>query len=273
MSSRATRPRSRRGRQAPPGELDPVAESSEEAEAAGGNAKPRAAAPRESGRWAAAGPHLAGRTAQEADGVASAPAADAPEGPADLSVFQSLQRALSSLEAAAAAWRRRPAEGAGAGGPGPSAEQEGAGGGAREAARLAEKNAWLRLALQSREDELGHTRAALRALEADKETLQREVQELQDTLMRLEPLSPRTHSHAGGSGSGSSSSGADGEPWGGQVNVRGATRGIQAGETRILALGGCMALGSRWPSGWLRAHVLPAGLPLPGSPAAPAHPE
>ncbi|XP_069915050.1 harmonin-binding protein USHBP1 isoform X2 [Oryctolagus cuniculus] len=219
MSSRATRPRSRRGRQAPPGELDPVAESSEEAEAAGGNAKPRAAAPRESGRWAAAGPHLAGRTAQEADGVASAPAADAPEGPADLSVFQSLQRALSSLEAAAAAWRRRPAEGAGAGGPGPSAEQEGAGGGAREAARLAEKNAWLRLALQSREDELGHTRAALRALEADKETLQREVQELQDALMRLEPLSPRTHSHAGGSGSGSSSSGADGEPWGGQDSL------------------------------------------------------
>ncbi|PNJ28616.1 USHBP1 isoform 1, partial [Pongo abelii] len=33
MSSRATRPRSRRGRHAPPGELDPVAESSEEVEA------------------------------------------------------------------------------------------------------------------------------------------------------------------------------------------------------------------------------------------------
>lgn len=219
MSSRATRPRSRRGRQAPPGELDPVAESSEEAEAAGGNAKPRVAAPRESDRWAAAGPHLAGRTAKEGDGAASAPTADAPAGTADLSVFQSLQRALSSLEAAAAAWRRRPAEGAGAGGPGPSAEQEGAGGGAREAARLAEKNAWLRLALESREDELGHTRAALRALEADKETLQREVQDLQDALMRLEPLSPRTHSHAGGSGSGSSSSGADGEPWGGQDSL------------------------------------------------------
>lgn len=37
MSARATRPRSRRGRHALPGELDPVAESSEEAEAASGS--------------------------------------------------------------------------------------------------------------------------------------------------------------------------------------------------------------------------------------------
>ncbi|KAM9099352.1 harmonin-binding protein USHBP1 isoform 4-T4 [Sarcophilus harrisii] len=40
MSSRATRPRSRRGRAPPPGELDPVVESTEEAEAAGSSAGP-----------------------------------------------------------------------------------------------------------------------------------------------------------------------------------------------------------------------------------------
>ncbi|XP_076978130.1 harmonin-binding protein USHBP1 isoform X5 [Tamandua tetradactyla] len=45
MSARATRPRSRRGRHAPPGELDPVAESSEEAEAAMGSFEPGPAPP------------------------------------------------------------------------------------------------------------------------------------------------------------------------------------------------------------------------------------
>ncbi|XP_074060557.1 harmonin-binding protein USHBP1 isoform X2 [Macrotis lagotis] len=43
MSSRATRPRSRRGRAPPPGELDPVVESTEEAEAAGSSVGPEQA--------------------------------------------------------------------------------------------------------------------------------------------------------------------------------------------------------------------------------------
>uniref|UniRef100_A0A2K6H0V7 USH1 protein network component harmonin binding protein 1 n=1 Tax=Propithecus coquereli TaxID=379532 RepID=A0A2K6H0V7_PROCO len=139
-------------------------------------------------------------------------------------VFQTLQHALSSLEAAAAAWRHRPpscprlmeAEGRSEGVPGPLRKQEGAGGCQQEAACLAERNAWLRLALGSRENELVRTQASLQAIRAEKETLQREVQELQDFLLRLEPFPPPSHSQAAGSGSGSSSSGADGEPWGTQ---------------------------------------------------------
>ena len=98
-------------------------------------------------------------------------------------VFQTLQHALSSLEAAAAAWRHRPPshpgpmelEGTSEGGPGPLGKQEGAGSCQREAARLAERNAWLRLALSSREDELVRTQASLEAIRAEKETLQKEV--------------------------------------------------------------------------------------------------
>lgn len=92
-------------------------------------------------------------------------------------MYQSLQRVLSSLEAAAAAWRRpgsQEAEGAAAA-EGPFEGQEGAAGWPPEAARLAERNAWLRLAVQSREDELGRMRASLRAMEAEKEVLLREV--------------------------------------------------------------------------------------------------
>lgn len=54
-------------------------------------------------------------------------------------------------------------------------EQEGAGSCQREAARLAERNAWLRLALGSREDELIRTQKFLQAFQAEKEMLQREV--------------------------------------------------------------------------------------------------
>ncbi|XP_062968252.1 harmonin-binding protein USHBP1 isoform X1 [Cynocephalus volans] len=256
MSVRATRPRSRRGRHAPPGELDPVAESSEEAEAASGSSKPSPVPPQEN-----FGPELldhvaeasgqahGSRTDKETDGESCGGLASAPEGPHEPAVeahpdpeaarqdreivpfwngapnvFQTLQHALSSLEAAAAAWRCRPpscpglmeAEGRSKGGPGPGGKQEGAGGCQREAARLAERNAWLRLALGSREDELVHTQASLQVMQAEKETLQRKVQELQDSLLRQDPFPPPSHSQAGGSGSGSSSSGADGEPWGTQ---------------------------------------------------------
>nr|XP_003817852.2 harmonin-binding protein USHBP1 [Pan paniscus]XP_008969314.2 harmonin-binding protein USHBP1 [Pan paniscus] len=253
MSARATRPRSRRGRHAPPGELDPVAESSEEVEAASGSSKPSFAPPPVSSGLEQLGPMeevsgqgLGSRTDKKTDGgsgreLASAPevphkpaveAHQAPEaalqyeetvppGNGAPDVFQTLQHALSSLEAAAAAWRHRPPshpgpmelEGTSEGGPGPLGKQEGAGSCQREAARLAERNAWLRLALSSREDELVRTQASLEAIRAEKETLQKEVQELQDSLLRLEPCPRLSHNQAGGSGSGSSSSEADREPW------------------------------------------------------------
>lgn len=107
-----------------------------------------------------------------------------PTGTGAPDVFQTLERALGSLEAAAAAWRHRPprcpgpveAEGSTERAPGPCTEQEGAGGCCRqEAARLAEKNSWLRLALGSREEELLRTQASLQAIQAEKEALQREV--------------------------------------------------------------------------------------------------
>ena len=54
-------------------------------------------------------------------------------------------------------------------------EQEGASGCQREAASLAERNDWLRLALGSREEELIRTQASLQAIQGEKEMLQREV--------------------------------------------------------------------------------------------------
>lgn len=234
MSARATRPRSRRGRHAPTGELDPVAESSEEAEAASGSSELGPVPSQESskpellGSEAEEGGHsLRSRTDKEADGDFSkglSPALDgshepaeevhhapeaapgeeeiAPPGPGAPDLFQTLQHVLSSLEAAAAAWRCQPlsclgpmeVEGRIQGEPSPCLEQEGAGGCQREAAHLAERNAWLRLALGSREDELIHMQASLEAIQAEKEMLQREVQELQDSLLRLESFSPPSHS-------------------------------------------------------------------------------
>ncbi|XP_012298947.2 harmonin-binding protein USHBP1 [Aotus nancymaae] len=250
MSAWATRPRSRRGRHVPPGELDPVAESSEEVEAAGGSSKPSLAPPLGSSGPEQLGPmeevsgqSLGSRTDKKTDGdsgrgpasapeVPHKPAAEAhespesalqceetlPPGTGEPDVFQTLQHALSSLEVAAAAWRHRPPshpglmEGTSEGEPGPLGNQEGAGSCQQEAARLAERNAWLRLALSTREDELVRTQASLEAIRAEKESLQREVQELQDSLLRLEPFPRLSHSQAGGSGSGSSSE-ADREPW------------------------------------------------------------
>ncbi|XP_064454262.1 harmonin-binding protein USHBP1 isoform X4 [Mirounga angustirostris] len=256
MSARATRPRSRRGRHALPGELDPVAESSEEAEAASGSSELGPAPSQESCKLKLLGPEaeasgqgLGNRTNKEAEGDTSRGPAPSPEGPCkpaeegqqatDVAppggetvpskpeasdMFQILQRALSSLEAAAAAWRHRPpscpgpseAEDRSEVGPRPCLEQEGAGVCQREAARLVERNDCLRLALGSREEELTRMQASLQAIQAEKEMLQREVQELQDSLLRPEPFPPPSRGQAGGSGSGSSSSGVDEEPWGTQ---------------------------------------------------------
>nr|KAF6482605.1 USH1 protein network component harmonin binding protein 1 [Molossus molossus] len=261
MSARATRPRSRRGRHAPTGELDPVAESSEEAEAASGSSElgpvpsQESSKPELPGSKAEEGGHsLRSRTDKEADGDFSkelSPALDgphepaeevhhvpeaaageeeiAPPGPGAPDLFQTLQHVLSSLEAAAAAWRCQTVsclgpmevEGRVQGELRPCLEQEGAGSCQREAAHLAERNAWLRLALGSREDELIHMQASLEAIQAEKETLQREVQELQDSLLRLESFPPPSHSQVGGLGSGSSSSGATGEPWISQIEWEG----------------------------------------------------
>ncbi|XP_058513905.1 harmonin-binding protein USHBP1 isoform X2 [Ochotona princeps] len=230
MSSRAARPRSRRGRHAPPVELDPVAESSEEvvAEVARGSLKlspmvvaagggleepPLAPTARTAGQQPQARP-VEAETARDyaAPEDTHAAALDAPQ-----DVYQSLQRVLSSLEAAATAWRHpgpQEAEGTAAAG-GTFESQEGAAGWPPEAAQLAERNAWLRLAVQSREDELARMRASLQAVEAEKEMLLREVQELQDSFTRLEPLPATSHSQVGGS----SSSGANGEPWGLQESL------------------------------------------------------
>uniref|UniRef100_A0A8D0R6Z4 Harmonin-binding protein USHBP1 PDZ-binding domain-containing protein n=1 Tax=Sus scrofa TaxID=9823 RepID=A0A8D0R6Z4_PIG len=253
MTARATRPRSRRGRHALPGELDPVAESSEEAEAASGSSHLGPVPSQDSCKPELLGHEveakaksLESRPDKEVDGDSHGGPALAPERPHEPAeearhapeaapreretspsepgapdVFQTLQHALSSLEAAAAAWRHRPPSCAGPmeakdrseGGPMPGLEQEGAGSCQREAARLAERNTWLRLALGSREDELIRTQSSLKAFQAEKERLQREVQELQDSLLRLEPFSSPSGDQAGGSRSGSSSSGADRETW------------------------------------------------------------
>lgn len=113
-------------------------------------------------------------------------AATPDSGPAETSVasvFQTLQSRLSSLETTVSAWRHhslsfpRPAEGEDSdqGAPGSFGDQEKAGSGQQEAARLIERNAWLRLALGSREDELVCTQASLQDAQAEKETLQRQV--------------------------------------------------------------------------------------------------
>lgn len=152
-------------------------------------------------------------------------AATPDSGPAETSVasvFQILQSRLSSLEATVSAWRHhslsfpRPAEGEDSdqGAPGSFGDQEKAGSGQQEAARLIERNAWLRLALGSREDELVCTQASLQDAQAEMKTLQRQVQELEDSLMRLEASLPNPLLRAGcTNSSNSSSSEAEGQPW------------------------------------------------------------
>ncbi|XP_029415173.1 Usher syndrome type-1C protein-binding protein 1 isoform X3 [Nannospalax galili] len=115
-------------------------------------------------------------SAPEEPSEAAAPRA--PAAPQD--VFEALQHALGSLEVAATAWRHRSpsspglreAEDGDKGGPGPFGDQDEARHGRHEAARLTERNAWLRLALGSREAELVRTQAVLQATQVEKETLQ-----------------------------------------------------------------------------------------------------
>ncbi|XP_036022769.1 Usher syndrome type-1C protein-binding protein 1 [Onychomys torridus] len=242
MSARATRPRSRRGRHPPPGELDPVAESSEEVEATNGSFEAKPGLLQEH-----LGPDLQSpgtrpeddfgvgfhgalalkpeeRCEPEVEGHQTPPAAPLNSSPAETpvpSMFETLESRLSSLEATVAAWRHRspsfprPVEGKdrGQGAPGSFGDQEEAGPGQQEAACLIERNAWLRLALGSREDELACTQASLQDAQAEKETLQRQVQELEDSLMRLEASPPVPLLRAGRTNSNSSSSEAEGEPW------------------------------------------------------------
>lgn len=146
-------------------------------------------------------------------------------GPAEISVpsvYETLQCRLSSLEAVVAALRHHSlsfpksveAEDRDQGAPGPFGdEKEDAGPGQQEAARLIERNAWLRLALCNREDELACTQASLQDAQAEKETLQRQVQELEDSLMQMEASPPTPILRAGRRNSNSSTSGAERRPW------------------------------------------------------------
>ncbi|XP_042118738.1 harmonin-binding protein USHBP1 isoform X2 [Peromyscus maniculatus bairdii] len=242
MSARATRPRSRRGRHPPPGELDPVAESSEEVEATHGSFEAKPGLLQEH-----LGPNLQSpgnrpeddcgvgfhgalvvkpeeeRCQPEAEGHQTPPAAPLGHSPPETSVpsvFETLESRLSSLEATVAAWRHRslsfprPVEGEDReqGPPGAFGGQEEAGlPGQQEAARLIERNAWLRLALGSREEELAWTHASLQDAQAEKEALQRQVRDLEDSLPRLED--PPGLRRAGRAHSNSSGSEAEGEPW------------------------------------------------------------
>ncbi|XP_028908069.1 Usher syndrome type-1C protein-binding protein 1 isoform X1 [Ornithorhynchus anatinus] len=289
MSSRANRPRSRRGRAPPPGELDPVAESAEETEvvaAAEGALDERAilryeehitellvtiaelhgkleqlqqARAREkeedverSSEYNSTLP-WEGWAKPPACGLCLPPAGSTEEGHRP-NVFLDLQQAVTSLEKAAFAWRQGasshlgtdPArkgpgteeleqanqkleELAGSWGMDPGGQEEGrprseTGQGLpaeerswywREVASFMEQNASLRVALGNKEEELGRSRGALQASQEEKERLQKKVQELQDSLLRLEPSSPLPLRRAG-SISGSSSPGTVGKTWGSQ---------------------------------------------------------
>lgn len=108
-------------------------------------------------------------------------------GPAERSVpnvYETLQCRLSSLEAIVAAWRHhslsfpKPVEAEDRDqGPPESfgGEGEAIGPGQQEAARLIERNARLRQALSSLEDELASTQASLQDAQVEKQTLQRQV--------------------------------------------------------------------------------------------------
>lgn len=242
MSARAARPRSRRGRHPLPGELDPVAESSEEVDTTNGSFETKPELLQEH-----LGPSLQGpgnRTKEDCDvgshGVLplrpeeqrepEVEAHQAPQeapldtGPAEITapnVYETLKCRLSSLEAVVAAWRRHSlsfpkpveAEDRHRGAPGSFGnEGEASGPGQQEAAHLIERNAWLRLALGSREEELARTQASLQDAQAENETLQRQVQELEDSLLQLEASPPPSMLRAGRRNSNSSSSGAERRP-------------------------------------------------------------
>lgn len=126
---------------------------------------------------------LALKSKAEGRCLQAAPLDTSPVATSAPSVFETLQSRLSSLEATVAAWRRRSLSF-----PRPSeredgdqvalepfGDQEEGRPGQHEAARLRERNAWLRLALGSREDELLCTQASLQEAQAEKEILQRQV--------------------------------------------------------------------------------------------------
>lgn len=243
MSARATRPRSRRGRHPLPGELDPVAESSEEVDTTNGSFETKPELLQEH-----LGPSLKGpgnrikedcdvgshgvlplspeeRREPEVEAHQALQEAPLDTGPAEITapnVYETLKCRLSSLEAVVAAWRRHSlsfskpveAEDRDPGAPGSFGnEEEASGPGQQEAAHLIERNAWLRLALGSREEELARTQASLQDAQAENETLQRQVQELEDSLMQLEASPPPSMLRAGRRNSNSSSSGAERRPW------------------------------------------------------------
>ncbi|KAL6054651.1 hypothetical protein STEG23_035342 [Scotinomys teguina] len=222
------------------GELDPVAESSEEVEATNGNFETKPGllqehldlqSPRNRPEDdCGAGSHgaLALKPKEQCEPKVkdhqTPQAAPLDSSPAETSVpslFETLENRLSSLEVTVAAWRHcslnfpRPVEeeDRDQGAPGSFGDQEEAGPGQQEAARLLERNAWLRLALGSREDELACTHASLQDAQAEKETLQRQVRELEDSLTQLQASPPAPHLRAGHTDSNSSSSEAEGEPW------------------------------------------------------------
>lgn len=242
MSARATRPRSRRGRHPLPGELDPVAESSEEVDITNGNLEtkpellqehlgPSLQSPGNGTKEGCdVGSHgvlpLRPEEQRESEVEAHQSPQEAPldTGPAAITapnVYETLKCRLSSLEAVVASWRRHSlsfpkpveAEDRHRGAPGSFGnEEEASGPGQQEAAHLIERNAWLRLALGSREEELARTQASLQDAQAENETLQRQVQELEDSLMQLEASPPPSMLRAGRRNSNSSSSGAERRP-------------------------------------------------------------
>ncbi|KAM9112342.1 harmonin-binding protein USHBP1 isoform 2-T3 [Pangshura tecta] len=86
-----------------------------------------------------------------------------------------------------------------------------------EIATYAERNAALRVALGSKEEELSRSKVTLQAFQEEREKLQRKVKELQDSLLRMEtpsqPCSPSASASDIVSTRGSVSPGGEGEPW------------------------------------------------------------
>ncbi|TFK06551.1 lysozyme G-like [Platysternon megacephalum] len=86
-----------------------------------------------------------------------------------------------------------------------------------EIAAYAERNAALRVALGSKEEELSRSKVTLQAFQEEREKLQRKVKELQDSLLRMEtpsqPCSPAASPSDTVSTRGSVSPAGEGEPW------------------------------------------------------------
>ncbi|XP_038240420.2 Usher syndrome type-1C protein-binding protein 1 [Dermochelys coriacea] len=87
----------------------------------------------------------------------------------------------------------------------------------KEIATYAERNAALRVALGSKEEELSRSKVTLQTFQEEREKLQRKVKELQDSLLRIEtpsqPCSPSASASDTVSTRGSVSPGREGEPW------------------------------------------------------------